>query len=174
MGFTRDDAFATLHAVGAPARLVQHARLVGEAGEQVLAEIARLGVTVDVDLVRAGVVLHDVGKSVHPEELDGPGSGHEAAGEALLLARGVDPRIARICRTHAAWDGRECTLEDLVVALADKLWKGVRHASLEERVVEAVAARLGRSRWDVFVALDDAFERIAAGGGDRLERSRRA
>ncbi|MEI8259228.1 MAG: hypothetical protein WCJ30_26470 [Deltaproteobacteria bacterium] len=59
-----------------------------------------------------------------------------------------------------------------MIALADKLWKGVRSPRLEERVIDEVAAHLGRERWEVFVANDDVFESIAAAGAERLERSR--
>jgi hypothetical protein len=65
------------------------------------------------------------------------------------------------------------SLEELIVALADKLWKGARNSELEERVVERVAACLEQDRWALFVELDTSFEDIAAGGADRLERSRR-
>ncbi len=66
----------------------------------------------------------------------------------------------------------DCTLEELVIALADVLWKGKRNDMLEVRFIDAVAARLGRDRWDVFMPLDGVFEDIAAGGHDRLARSR--
>jgi hypothetical protein len=64
------------------------------------------------------------------------------------------------------------TLEELLVALADKLWKGKRDQTLEQLVVDGVAARAAKDRWDLFTPLDDAFERIAAGGQERLDRSR--
>jgi hypothetical protein len=164
-------AFDLLRQAGAPPRLVQHARLVGEAGDELLVEIARLGVTLDNAYVRAGIVLHDVGKAIHRDELDVAGALHEPAGEALLLARGVEPQLARICRSHAQWATMECSVEELIVALADKLWKGVRHRALEERVIDAMAARSGRDRWDLYVRLDNVFERVAAGADDRLARS---
>lgn len=65
----------------------------------------------------------------------------------------------------------ECSLEELLVALADALWKGVRRPDLEEKVVELVAGRLGKSGWDVFVEMDSRFEEIADGGRERLGRS---
>ena len=65
------------------------------------------------------------------------------------------------------------SLEDLMVALADKLWKGVRVAYLEERVIDAIASRLGKSRWDLYTSLADVFDEIASAGPDRLERSAR-
>jgi hypothetical protein len=168
---TRAEAFALLAAVGAPARLVRHAELVGEAADLLLAALAGLGVAVGADLVRAGAALHDVGKALHPDELARPGAAHEAAGERLLLARGVDAALARVCRSHAQWATMECSLEELVVALADKLWKGVRVAALEEAVIDRAAEASGRSRWDLYVPLDAAFEAVAAGGDARLRRS---
>lgn len=66
----------------------------------------------------------------------------------------------------------DVSLEELLVALADKLWKGVRNAELEQRVIEAVATALHKDRWHLFVELDTWFEEVAAGGTDRLQRSK--
>jgi hypothetical protein len=133
----------------APPRLLRHVELVGEAAELLLAKLALLGAPLRTDLVRVGVVLHDVGKIVHPAELSGGGAEHEPAGEALLLKRGVSPELARICVSHARWRRMPVSLEELVVALADKLWKGVRDSELEERVINLVASNLALDRWDV-------------------------
>ena len=161
-----------LSRLGAPPRLLRHVELVGEAAELVLSSLSQLGLEVESDLVRVGVALHDAGKILHADELDRPGGEHEPAGEALLLAEGVSPELARICLSHARWASMTVSLEELLVALADKLWKGVRKQELEERVVTEVATRLGKERWSLFIELDGAFESIAAGGTDRLERSR--
>jgi hypothetical protein len=158
--------------LGAPPRLLRHVELVGEAAELLLAKLALLGALPRRDLVRVGVVLHDVGKIVHPAELHGGGSEHEPAGEALLLGRGVSPELAKICVSHARWRQMPVSLEELIVALADKLWKGVRDSELEERVTDLVASNLVIDRWELFVELDTAFEDIAGDGTDRLERSR--
>jgi len=158
--------------LGAPERLLRHVELVGEAAELLLAKLALIGAPLRTDLIRVGVVLHDVGKVVHPTELAGAGSEHEPAGEALLLERGVSPELARICLSHARWRQMPVSLEELVVALADKLWKGVRDSELEERVINLVASNLAVDRWELFVELDTAFEVIAGDGAQRLERSR--
>lgn len=110
--------------LGAPARLLRHVELVGEAAELLLAPLSKLGLEVQSDLVRLGVALHDCGKILHPDELDRPGGEHEPAGQALLLQHGVSPEIARICLSHARWESMTVSLEELLVALADKLWKG--------------------------------------------------
>ncbi len=162
---------AMLADLGAPPRLVRHGRLVLEAAEMLLVTVERLGVEVNTRLVRAGALLHDAGKSVHVAELDGPGARHEEAGQELLLRHGAPAEVARCCVSHARWRLMECSLEELLVALADALWKGVRRADLEEKVVAVVAGGLGRSGWDVFVEMDSRFEEIADGGRERLGRS---
>jgi hypothetical protein len=161
-----------LASLGAPKRLLRHVELVGEAAERLLVAINDVGAPLNADLVRIGVVLHDAGKILHPEELDQPGAKHEPDGESLLLAHGVTPEVSRICLSHARWETMPVTLEELLVALADKLWKGVRKPMLEERVIDLVAASIGKSQWDIFVDLDTCFEAIAADGADRLERSK--
>jgi putative nucleotidyltransferase with HDIG domain len=166
------DAYALLHALGASKRLIHHARLVSQAADVLLVEVKSLGVPIDVRVVHFGAILHDIGKIRHQQELSEPGSLHEQAGEAMLLERGIDPAIARCCASHGAWNSPGVSLEERVVALADKLWKGKRETGLELLVVDEIATRLMVTRWDVFERLDTVFEEIAAGGSERVEQSR--
>jgi hypothetical protein len=168
----RQQTYSLLKNLGAPPRLIRHLQLVGEAADGLLQIYVELGIACDAQLVELGVAVHDAGKILHPGELDGPGSMHEPAGEAMLLAEGVQPTVAHCCVSHAAWAASGVTFEELTVALADKLWKGKREEALELLVIDAAAAALGRGRWELFAELDTAFERIAAGATDRLERSR--
>lgn len=167
----REDAHALLVTLRAPERLLRHLHLVGEAADILIDGLRDMRMDFDANLVRLGVAVHDAGKIVRPEELDGPGSVHEVAGQSLMLAHGVQPEIAKCCVSHAAWQGPDVRFEERVVALADKLWKGKREESLELLVIDAVAARLGVARWDVFMACDGLFEMVAAGSADRLSRS---
>lgn len=160
-----------LRELGAPERLVTHGALVCEAADLLLVAFRSTKLSIDESWVRGGAWLHDAGKAVHREELAQPGHEHEHAGEKMLLDRGVDPRIARCCVSHASWSA-DTPLEELIVALADKLWKGVRHEALEALVCDVVAKALARERWSVFVELDAAFERVASGSDERLRRSR--
>jgi hypothetical protein len=166
-----EDAHVFLRTLGAPDRLIQHARLVGEVATELLDGLGAAGVECDRDFVACGAALHDAGKIAVPQELTEPGSAHEAAGELLLLGRGVPARLARVCRSHARWDEPGCSFEELVIALADKLWKGSRCEELELAVIDAAAARLGKKRGDVFLGLDEIFERVAASGPGRLARA---
>ena len=168
---SREEALHLLRALGAKPRLVLHGATVSEVAVEVSTLLTRLGVKIDEVLVVTGAVLHDAGKIIHPEELDGPGRRHEDAGERLLQAHGVSPRLARVCRTHGAWDGPEVTLEEQIVALGDNLWCGRRTERLESLVGEAVSSQLGLDRWEAFLKLDPEYERIAAGASDRLARA---
>lgn len=167
----RDEALALLREIGAPPRLYRHAELVGEAADLLLAGLNRFGVQVDEEYIRVGAALHDAGKALHPSELNGPGSNHEIDGERLLLSHGATPDVARVCRSHAQWETVAETVEELLIALSDKLWKGVRVARLEEVVIDRLAQSLQKDRWDCFTELDLLFEEVAATADSRLARS---
>ncbi len=82
---SKTEAENLLASIGAPRRLMRHVELVGEAAELLLSCLGGEGVELDAELIRVGVVLHDAGKTLYPQELDGGGSEHEPAGESLLL-----------------------------------------------------------------------------------------
>ncbi|GAA2055340.1 hypothetical protein GCM10009839_74860 [Catenulispora yoronensis] len=69
--------------------------------------------------------------------------------------------------THAAFDDAT-GLEDLLVSLADAVWKGKRRTDLEDLVVARLAAASGRPVWDEFLELDDVLTRIADEADGRL------
>ena len=164
-------AIELLRRLGAPPRLVVHVELVAEAGEAIISELECLGVQIDKDFILSGIVLHDVGKTRHPSELSQAGEMHGETGRGILLREGVDPRLARVCVSHSSW--REAkTVEELVIACADKLWKGKRVADLEEVLIRRVNEELQLEYWEVFTRLDGCFEGIAGGCDERLERSR--
>jgi hypothetical protein len=166
-----EEAHRLLRMLGASARLRKHAELVEEAAVLLLAELRVMGFAVDESFVRAGAVLHDCGKIRRPDELTAAGAQHEPEGEALLLSVNVEPKLARVCRSHARWASLDCSIEELLVALADKLWKGKRESELELQVIDRLAEASKQSRWEVFAQLDSCFEHIASGGVERLQRS---
>jgi hypothetical protein len=169
---TPADASQLLADLGASPWLIRHHELVVEAMHVLVARVRdELGVAFDRELALLGAALHDAGKVVHPQEMTGPGHQHELAGEKLVISHGVPGNVARFCVTHAAWNDDSREIEDLLVALADKLWKGKREEQLERRVVGLVARLTNKELWEVFDAFDSICEEIAAGGSDRLERS---
>lgn len=163
-------AVALLDTLAAPPRLAAHLRAVHDVASQLVAWVQTNYRTMefDADLVLFGAATHDIGKVLHPAELSGPGSAHEQDGYELLIARGIAPTAARFARTHAAWREPGIGFEDLLVSMADKIWKAKRVQELEQLVVERLAVISGREPWEVFMGLDEELERIAAGADDRL------
>lgn len=166
------DALGWLRQSHAPERLLRHAELVATVADELSREVRHLGSRVNHHEVVVGAALHDIGKIVHPAELTGPGIEHESAGEQLLLSRGVPADLARFCRTHGLPAADMPAIEDVIVALADKLWRGARRQELEAALVDRVAAATGDDRWAKFDALDAVFERIANQGERRLADQR--
>jgi hypothetical protein len=165
-----DRVVGLLTEVSAPPRLAAHLRAVHDVAVDIVGWVGEHypAARVDAEAVAFGAATHDIGKTLHPVELSGPGAEHEPAGETLLRRHGVEERLARFARTHAAWDGPDVEIDDLLVSLADKVWKGKRVPDLENRVVERLAASSGEQAWEAFMRLDDLLDRIAAGAEQRL------
>jgi HD domain-containing protein len=161
---------ALLEELEAPPRLAAHLGLVHEVACQLTGALAQRfpEVVVDSDAVHFGAATHDIGKVDHPAELSGPGSAHEIAGYELLLRHGFDERKARFARTHASWGEPGIQVEDLLVSVADKVWKGARVTDLEQRLIDALAAATGRPPWEAFLELDDVLGGLAADADRRL------
>ena len=69
----------------------------------------------------------------------------------FLIERGFPPEVARFARSHDCWgEDPQATLDDLIVALADEVWKGRRNDHLKSRLIQSLADRsmvsLRRSR----------------------------
>lgn len=159
-----------LHRVDAPPRLVAHLRAVHDVAGQLLEWIAtrNLDLGINAEAVLFGAATHDIGKTLHPAELSAPGSQHEEAGRELLMTQGVDPVMARFAATHAAWTTEGVGTEDLLVSLADKIWKNKRVPELEDLVVARLAAASRRSVWEEFLDLDSVLARIGDEADERL------
>jgi hypothetical protein len=160
-----------LQRAAAPPRLVAHLRAVHDVAAQLLEWLGGHCPTsaVDREAVLFGAATHDIGKALHPAELSGPGSLHEEAGRELLLGYGVPAGLARFAGNHARWGGQDAGFEDLLVSLADKIWKNKRVPELEDLVVAELARCSGRDRWEEFLHLDEALTRIGDGADGRLD-----
>jgi hypothetical protein len=166
------EARALLDRAGAPPRLVVHLELVHDVAARLLEGLLALwpDLKVDAQAVLFGAATHDIGKALVPEELSGPGSQHEARGRAWLEEQGVPPVRARFAQTHAAWkQGGALRLEDLLVALADRVWKGARDAELETPTAAALSRAAGIQPWEAYSSLDELLTGLAADADERLE-----
>lgn len=165
-----DRAQVLLRDLDAPPRLAAHLRLVHDVASRLLDRLARdhPDATVDRAAVLFGAAVHDIGKTLHTAELSGPGSAHEQAGYRLLLDHGVPEPMARFARTHAGWTSPGIALEDLLVSLADKIWKAKRVPELEQLVIDRLSATSGQPLWETFLTLDTALTDLAEHSDRRL------
>lgn len=151
--------------------LYRHHELVLEAARALRAALEPLVPGVDWSLVEAGAAVHDIGKAAVPAEMRGPGGAHEARGRLLLLGHGAPAALAEMCVAHGSWQAEGRTAEELLVALADCTWKGVRKLDLEHRTALALERRAGVAPWALDQAVEAACESVSSGGLDRLRRS---
>jgi HD domain-containing protein len=159
-----------LRQLSAPPRLAAHLRAVHDVARQLTDWLTSRhhSLYFDRDAVLFGAATHDIGKILHVEELSGPGKLHEPAGQQLLLEAGVDPKLARFAATHGSWTADGIELEDLLVSLADKVWKAKRIVELEQLVVDRLVSASGQEAWEVFLELDDQLGTLAEGADVRL------
>jgi len=159
-----------LHLTKAPPRLQAHLALVHDVAVRPTTEIGAAwpNVVVDQTAVHLGAATHDIGKVVHPQELSEPGHAHELAGRDLLVRWGWPERLGHFAVTHAGNLGANDPIEDLLVAVADKVWKGKREGGLEQALVARLASVSGQDAWQVWLTLDDILTSAAEAGPERL------
>jgi HD domain len=159
-----------LETLDAPPRLGAHLRAVHDVAWRLTQALADQfpQLTFDREAVLFGAATHDIGKTDHIGELFGPGSAHEQAGYQILLHHGIEEGLARFARTHGSWQSSELGIEDLMVSVADKIWKGKRVTDLEQKVVDWIVDSTGREPWQAFMELDDILDRLAADADQRL------
>jgi hypothetical protein len=164
------EAAALLVDLDAPPRLGAHLRLVHDVAHQLTARLTARHphLRFDRDAVLFGAATHDIGKVLHVEELTGPGIAHEAAGQALLLKRGVPRRFARFAGTHGRWAADGTTVEDLLVSVADQVWRAKRVPDLETLLVDRLASAAGVETWEAFMDVDDILEDLSRDADRRL------
>jgi uncharacterized protein (TIGR00295 family) len=185
------DAMALLRKYGAKDSVIRHIQAVRDYAM----EIAR-DVDCDLELVEAGALLHDIGRTrTH-------GIDHAVVGAEMLRNEGVDPRIVSIVERHvgAGLTEEEArylglppksyvpeTIEEKIVCHADNLIGGKGRITIHEAIRTArekwtpgATERLVRFHFEVFrpveVALetcDEASLEKAIGELDALYRVRR-
>jgi hypothetical protein len=165
-----DEAAKLLRELDAPPRLAAHLRAVHDVAYRLVewVSLRHPALPLDRDAVLFGAATHDIGKTTHVAELSGPGSDHEESGRDLLLSHGVAPHHARFAATHATWTLPGLGIEDLLVSVADKVWKNKRVPELEDLVVRRLAEASGRTVWEEFLEFDDVLTSVGEGADARL------
>jgi putative nucleotidyltransferase with HDIG domain len=160
-----------LRQVAAPPRLVAHLILVHDVAATLIDRL--LAAFPEISLRREevlfGASIHDIGKATNRSELIRSGAEHERRGLELLRSMGVSAERARFAYTHGNWDTEpNVKLEDLVVALADKCWKGKRVDELESKIAALLSVASTKPEWQCFAELDKIIQELTNDADERL------
>ncbi|MCS7096486.1 MAG: TIGR00295 family protein [Candidatus Bathyarchaeota archaeon] len=137
---TREQAMQLLREAGCPDNVIKHCEAVTELALEIAKNCKEKGVNVNLSLVEAGALLHDIGRSkthtVH----------HAIEGANLAESLGLPMPIVSIIKRHVGggitpeeaeklgWprgDYTPHTLEEKIVAYADKLIEGSKRVPIE-------------------------------------------
>jgi uncharacterized protein len=137
---TREQALRVLRDVGCSPNVIKHSLAVERKAVEIAERIRENGHEVDIDLVKIGAILHDIGRAkTHSIE-------HGVEGAKILRRNGLG-KYADIAERHVgagipASEARELglpehdfmprTLEERIVTYADKLIVGAEPASFRE------------------------------------------
>ncbi|KXS47021.1 MAG: uncharacterized protein AWU58_85 [Methanohalophilus sp. T328-1] len=137
------DAILLLKNEGCSEKVIQHCIEVSRASEEIAERLQRRGYDVDIELVRIGGLLHDIGRGTTH------GIMHADAGSRRATELGLDEKLIDIIRNHIGagipkdeakemglppQDYMPLSMEEKIVAHADNLVKGTKRISTEERI----------------------------------------
>lgn len=138
---TRAEALQLLNDANCASHVLRHCRAVATVAVRIAQEIAKQGHSVDIDLVQAGALLHDIGRGV-THSID-----HGVAGVIIAQSFGLAPSLIRIIERHigsgiTSTEAQRLELpiknylpisvEEKIVTYADKLIEGAREMGYEE------------------------------------------
>jgi uncharacterized protein len=140
---SREGSLSLLRRVGLDQRVIQHSIAVSRTSLEIANKMHKNGVNVDINLVEAGALLHDIGRSrAH-------GIAHGRVGAELLRELGYPDALARIAESHVlcgvltykAGDESNTkeksrtpmTVEEKIVCYADKITLENKRTTLRER-----------------------------------------
>lgn len=113
-----------------PEKVAAHSRVVAQLARLLGVLLNRAGLQLDLDLIVAGGLLHDLAK----------GQPDHARKAARLLVEAGCPAVARVVASHMDLAYREGTVDEAaLVYLADKLVAGDELVALEQRFAKGLA-----------------------------------
>ena len=159
-----------LEVLNAPARLKRHLSVVHTTAFEILKQLKIVwpNLKMNQKLILFGAATHDIGKTDIRDELFESGKRHELTGMTILLNHGFTKEQARFALSHGNWQDESLTIEDLLVALSDKIWKGSRVDDLEKLIGQKLSSMLNCDYWDVYGKLDSILSQIALGADEKL------
>jgi uncharacterized protein len=157
---SREQAVSFLLENGCSSSVIRHCNAVAELAVELAQILRRKGLDVNVRLVEAGALLHDVGRSrTHTVN-------HVIAGVEIARSAGLSPSLVSIIKKHV---GGGITAEE-----AEKLrWPKDNYMplTLEEKIV-CYADKLveGSSRVTIQVTIDQLSRSLNNGAAERVEK----
>ena len=146
-----EEAIKILKTSGCSPKVIRHCKAVSNLAVQIAQKCKRNGVDVDIDLVRIGALLHDIGRSkthsVH----------HPLVGARIAQSFKLPEQIIRIIKRHLGggltakeaselgWPNEDYlpeTIEEKIVTYADKLIEGEKTVPIQE-TIKKLRRRLG-------------------------------
>ncbi|MBS7632575.1 TIGR00295 family protein [Candidatus Bathyarchaeota archaeon] len=137
---TREEALELLRKSGCQKNVVKHCKAVAELAMEIAFACKQKGLSVDLELVEIGAILHDIGRSkthsVH----------HAVTGAEIARSLGLPESVVSIIKRHVGGgitseEAQELgwpkdiyipqALEEKIVCYADKLIEGSRRVSIE-------------------------------------------
>jgi len=139
---TREEAINLLYEVGLSESVINHSIAVANKALEIAQKLNNNGVTLNIQLVEIGALLHDIGRSKTHGWL------HAIEGGEIIREIGLPEEVSRIAETHilgglSKKDAQILglpvnrympeTIEEKIVCYADKLTKGPHYISVDER-----------------------------------------
>jgi len=150
---TVKEAIGILRKVDCSNAVIQHCKAVSELAVDLGLRVVSKGIKVNLELVRIGALLHDIGRS-KTHSVD-----HGIIGAEILASLNISNSIIRIVERHVGSgipieettklglpkkDLTPKTIEEKIVSYADKLIDGKKRISFNE-AVESFAEEFGNS-----------------------------
>lgn len=138
---TERDALQLLKDANCASHVIRHCRAVATIATRLAHEISKQGNNVNIDLVTVGALLHDIGRGVTHQ------INHGIVGVAIAESFELSPELIRIIERHIGSgitsdeahrlklpvkDYLPQSLEEKIVAYADKLVEGVHEVGYDE------------------------------------------
>jgi len=130
---TKQECMKLLSKYGMPENIVAHCKAVSRLSVFIAEKIKARGGKVNIDLVRAGALLHDIDKIIEIKNKSGK---HGAMAREIIEREGY-PEVAKVAERHVLYriieDGAKFSIEEKIVFYADKRVNHDKIVSLDER-----------------------------------------
>jgi uncharacterized protein len=140
---SREQAIELLRKNNCPTKIINHCEAVAKLALEIACKLAAKGIKVDLKLVEAGALLHDIGRT-KSHNVD-----HGVAGAKILESEGFPEELVKVVKRHVGggitaqeaekfgWpkDTYEpATLEEKIVSYADKLIDGSKKVPIDMEI----------------------------------------